>query len=357
MRRIIYIHEQKDWYDFKWDRDRTGLILSKIRYEQGRIRGRTENLNPGMRKEALLNALTAECLASAAIEGDVFAEAEVRSAVARCLNIRYPGMIPGSSAVQGLAGLICDAALKPERKIGIELLQAWHKKLFAVTPAGEWRKEPLSLSYEKGTEILKYECAPHNELKPLMQAFAGWLQTTATDPLIASGVAHLWFLSIHPFMDGNGVLARALSQFLMGRSENGAAIYYSVSKKLQQQKTAYFLELNTAQRGGNDITSWLEWYLEQVLEAVKDYRELQKEVVHAQNLEQQIARKDIKPRQKRIIQRMGEMGQSSFTSSQWAKMAGISQDSAIRDIRQLLNSGLLQKMRAGGRSTKYRIMR
>ena len=357
MRRINYIHENTDWFKFSWDRDRTGLILSKIRYEQGRIRGRTDSLNPVMRKEALINALTAECLATAAIEGELFSEAEVKSAVARSLNIRIPGMIPGSSAAQGLASLVCDACAKTDRKVNSDFFQSWHKKLYLGIPSGEWRKEPLTLEFEDGEISLSYPCPSASEIKSLMQAFSSWLQTTDIEPLIIAGIAQFWILSIHPFADGNGVIARALSQFYLGKSEYGLAVYYSVSKKLFDNKAIYFKELNAAQQGSSDITAWLEWYLEQVLKAVEDYRELQREVVNAQNLEQQISRKEVKPRQKKILQKMGEHGLGSFTSSDWAKLAGVSQDSAIRDIRQLLNSGLVQKLKAGGRSTKYRIMR
>lgn len=357
MRRISYLYEQSDWFNFVWDRDRTGLIIGKIRYEQGRIRGRTENLNPAMKKDALINALTAECLATAAIEGNIYTKAEVKSAVARSLNIRIPGMIPCSSSVQGLASLICDASAKHDRKIGTDFYQTWHKKLFAGIAAGEWRKEPLTVEFIQDEHSISYPCPPPQEIKSLMQSLTSWLNTTEIDPLIASGIAHLWFLSIHPFHDGNGLIARAITQFYTGRSEAGMAVYYSISKRLLDNKTSYFEELNAAQRRNSDITAWLEWYLEQVLEAVKDFRVLQKEVVNAQNLEQQISRKEIKPRQKKILQQMGEMQRNAFTSGEWAKIAGISQDSAIRDIRQLMNSGLIQKMRSGGRSTKYRIMR
>ncbi len=357
MRRIAYLYEQPDWYDFKWNRDKILPLLSKIRYEQGRIRGRTESLNPLMRKEALIHALTAECMSSASIEGEIFTEAEAKSAVARCLNIRIQGMIPCNSLMQGIASVVCDAYARPDRKISGDFFKAWHKKLFPGTPAGEWRNEALKIEYRQQEECLIYPCPEAAEVKTLMNSFTSWLQTTDTDPLIVSGIAHIWFLAIHPFHDGNGMISRAIAQFYTGKSEAGMAVYYSLSQQLLQNKASYFKELNAAQQGNSDITAWLEWYLEQVLEAVNNYRDLQKNVIYAQNLEHQISKKDVKPRQKKILQKLGERGENTFTSAHWAEMAGVSQDSAIRDIRQLLNSGLVQKLRAGGRSTQYRIVR
>lgn len=359
-----FYHESEQWPAFRWNEARVQELLGKVRFRQGQLLGMMEQLEPAEKREAIILALGQEAICSAAIETDEFNLEELKSAVARCLKIRIPGMVPSSGMANGLAKLVTEAARHQDKKYTADLFYAWHSDLFPTSPGhafrfltGKWRNSPLSvISAENDTQRVHFIAPAPDRIGAEMKKLLHWLNhSEGYDDVVRSAIAHLWFLTIHPFEDGNGQMARALTLSMLQRSEGMLPRYYALSARLLEKRSEYFGELEAAQRGNGDITSWLIWFMQNLLQSLDAMPVLQGGIIRQHELSEKMNRESLKPRQKSIIRSLQQAGHAHFTSTLYASAGKISQDTAIRDLRMLMNRGIVQKLPGGGRSTRYKL--
>lgn len=359
-----FYHESEPWPAFRWDEAKVQVLLGKVRFRQGQMLGLMEQLEPAEKREAIILALGQEAAGSAAIEDEEFNPDELKSAIARCLKIRIPGMVPSGGMANGLAKLVTEAARFQDKKFTADLLHTWHNDLFPSSPghvfrflAGKWRTGPLSvISAEKNKQRVHFVAPAPERIAAEMKRFLHWLnQNEGYDEVIRSAIAHLWFLTIHPFEDGNGQIARALTLSMLQRSESMLPRYYAFSARLLEKRSEYFRELESGQRGDGDITAWLTWFLQNLLAAIDATPVLQSGIIRQHELTEKMNRESLRPRQKNILKNLQQGGHNQFTSTVYAAAGSISQDTAIRDLRMLMNRGIVQKLPGGGRSTRYRL--
>ncbi len=358
MRRINYIHQLERWPNFVFDLPKLTNALGRIQFLQGRLHGQMEQLTPELRKQAIINALSAETQASCDIEAAHFDQLEIESAVARSLKIRIPDMVPSGGMAKGAAEMVVQAAAKHDKKLSSEQLCQWHTLLYPSEKGitiGAWRNHPLDIKDPK-TGNIRFAAPNSDLLMGEMKRFIQWInQDFETHPLIKSGIAHLWFLTLHPFEDGNGQLSRAISLSLIAASEAGLPRYHAPSVILLKEKETYFQMLENTQSGNLDITEWLQWYMAIIEKSITDLKLVQAEVITKQKLEEKMEFKGLTINQKQVLRTLSQQETPYFTSADWAAVAGYSKDTALREIRTLLNLRLIQKLSHGGRSTRYRI--
>jgi Fic family protein len=368
MRRIKstrYIYECKDWPRFHWNRERISALLVDVRHRQGRLIGRMEGLGFQLRAEAVLHSLTEEVLKSSEIEGENLDRDQVRSSIARRLGIDIGGLTPADRDVEGVVEMMLDATQKFDRPLTARRLFDWHAALFPTGRSGmskirvgAWRDDrngPMQvISGPIGREHIHYEAPPAARLRDEIKSFLDWFEKDASDDLVLrAGVAHLWFVTIHPFEDGNGRIARAIADMVLARSERSPQRFYSMSAQIRQERKAYYEILETTQKGDLDITRWLEWFLACLGRAFDSAEMILAAVLLKARFWERFAAVSFNDRQRKIVNRMLNGFEGKLTSSKWAKLARTSQDTALRDIEDLVGKRVLAKEAAGGRSTSY----
>jgi len=364
-RRISYIHGLRDWPQFRWDGKALAGHLGSIRHAQGRLIERMEALGIKLREEAALNGLTEEVLKSSEIEGEILDKAQVRSSIARRLGMDIGALKPAERHVEGVVEMMLDATQKYAEPLTRERLFAWHAAMFPTgrsgmskITVGAWRTDvtgPMQvLSGPIGKEKVHYEAPEASRLDEEMQRFINWFNLDdGTDLVLKSAIAHVWFVTIHPFDDGNGRIARAIADLMLARSEQSAQRFYSMSAQIQHERTAYYEILESTQKGDLDITSWLNWFLECLGRAFEHAAEVLGTVLGKARFWQQRASLSFNDRQREVLNRLLDGFEGKLTSSKWATLAKCSQDTALRDIESLIRLGVLTKDAAGGRSTSY----
>jgi Fic family protein len=362
---MTYIHELKDWPRFKWSDERLTEKLAAVRHRQGRLLGRMEGLGFILRNEATLQALTEEVMKSSEIEGEVLDKNQVRSSIARRLGINIGALTPAERDVEGVVDMILDATGKFAEPLTDERLFGWHAALFPTgrsglrkITVGKWRDDatgPMQVvSGPPGRERVHYEAPAAARLTDEMNSFLAWFNADGNmDPVLKAAVAHLWFVTIHPFDDGNGRIARAIADMALARSENSAQRFYSMSSQIRRERDAYYDILETTQKADVDITAWLEWFLGCLDRAFDGAESLLANVLKKAQFWEAHAGKPINERQRKVINRLLDGFEGKLTSSKWAKLTKTSQDTAGRDIDDLVKRGFLTKDAAGGRSTSY----
>jgi len=361
----MYIHQDKAWPSFYWDDKRLSERLASVRHRQGRLIGRMEALGFDLRAEAVLHMLTEDVLKSSEIEGEVLDKEQVRSSVARRLGMDIAGLMPSERHVDGVVEMMLDATQKYDQPLTDERLYDWHAALFPTgrsgmskITVGAWRTDsggPMQVvSGAIGRERVHYEAPPAKRLKKEMKAFLKWLGGNGDmDLVVKSAVAHLWFVTLHPFDDGNGRIARAISDQYLARSEQSASRFYSMSSQIREDRKAYYNILESTQKGGLDITPWLEWYLGCLDRAFDGAEIILSKVMQKANFWQTNRGHTFNDRQTKVLNRLLDGFEGKLTSSKWAKLTKCSQDTALRDINNLLAQGVLVKEEGGGRSTSY----
>ena len=367
---MLYIHELSDWPTFAWSSESLAAPLAAVRHRQGRLIGRMEELGFQLREEAVLRTLTTEVVKSSEIEGSHLNEQQVRSSLARRLGLYVAGLVSADRDVEGVVEMMIDATQNFARLLTAERLFAWHAALFPAGRSGlskiitgAWRTEnsgPMQVvSGPMGREHVHFE-APHaSRIENEMNVFLNWFENSnlMIDPVLKAAIAHLWFVTIHPFEDGNGRIARAIAELALARSEQTAQRFYSMSAQIRLERNAYYDMLEATQKGGLDITNWLAWFLDCLDEAFIGAETILGSVLLKARFWEAHAGGKFNDRQRAIINRLHDGFEGKLTSSKWATLAKCSQDTALRDIDDLLKRGILAKEAAGGRSTSYSLAR
>ena len=361
-----YIHESPEWPKFQWDQTALAERLAAVRHRQGRLIGRMEGLGLKLRAEANLRTLTEEVVKSSEIEGEILNKDQVRSSLARRLGIEIGALTPADRNVEGIVELILDATEKYDELLTAERLFGWHAALFPTGRSGmrkitvaNWRTEaagPMQVvSGPIGRERVHYEAPAASKLDHEMNAFLTWFNGDAegVDPVLKAGIAHLWFVTIHPFEDGNGRIARAIADQQLARSEKSPQRFYSMSAQIRQERNAYYDILEAAQNGDLDITPWLEWFLVCLGRAIDGAETILGSVLLKAKFWKLHEDESFNDRQRKVLNRMLDGFEGKMTSSKWAALAKSSQDTASRDIDDLLTRKILVRDAAGGRSTSY----
>lgn len=362
-----YIHELENWSNFTWRLDQLILPLSEVHFLQGRILGKMEALGFSLQKEAFLETLTLDVLKTSEIEGERLNAEQVRSSIARQLGLEIAGSVPSDRHVDGVVEMMLDATQNFSDPLTPDRLFNWHSALFPTgrsgmypISVGQWRtdkKGPMQVvSGAFGKEKIHFQAPDSYKIEPEMARFLDWFNTNNTlDSVIKAGVAHLWLLTIHPFDDGNGRIARAVTDLLMARSDTSTQRFYSLSAQIQLDRNAYYTILEKTQKGNLDLTEWLQWFLETLIKALKSTDTLLKRVFLKGEFWQKNSPISLNDRQKRMLNKILDGFDGHLTSDKWAKISKCSKDTAIRDLNDLLSKNILQKDEAGGRSTRYRM--
>jgi Fic family protein len=364
-----YIHERTGWPGFRWDHARISSRLVDVRHRQGRLIGRMEGLGFQLRAEATLDSLTEEVLKSSEIEGETLDRDQVRSSIARWLGLDIGGLTPADRDVEGVVEMMLDATQNYSKPLTGRRLFDWQAALFPTgrnamskIKVGAWRddaKGPMQVvSGAIGKERVHYEAPAAGRVRDEMKKFADWFEKDdPTDLVLRAGIAHLWFVTIHPFDDGNGRIARAIADMLLARSEKSPQRFYSMSAQIRQERKAYYEILEATQKGDLDITRWLEWFLECLGRAFERAETILGTVLNKARFWDRFTGVEFNERQRGIVNRLLNGFEGKLTSSKWAKLAKCSQDTGLRDIEDLIDKKVLVKDSAGGRSTSYSLAR
>lgn len=364
----VYIYQQTDWPEFKWDINSVLMPLSVVRHSQGKLFGKMESLGFKLRNEAFLESLTTEVIKTSEIEGQILDLGQVRSSIARRLGMEVSGLVPSDRNVDGVVDMMMDATQNYESGMTADRLFGWHSALFPSGRsglykiiAGKWRDDstgPMQVvSGALGKEKVHYQAPPAGDIGKEMKAFLAWFDRKPEEDLVLkSAIAHLWFVTIHPFEDGNGRIARALAEMLLARSDGTSRRFYSMSSQIRAVRKEYYTILEKTQKGTLDITEWLVWYLKCLEDALKSSDKILSKVLSKHRFWTKFASETFNARQILLINKLQDNFRGKLTTSTWAKIAGCSQDTALRDIQDLLNKNILTKDPAGGRSTSYSLI-
>ncbi|MFI4956782.1 MAG: Fic family protein [Gammaproteobacteria bacterium] len=360
-----YIHELEDWPHFKWDPTVVLPLLAKVGYQQGLLQGTVQALGFSQQGLASLDALTLETVRTSEIEGDILDLASVRSSIAHRLNLNMGGFKPNTDKhIEGVVSMILDATQGYRLPLTAERLKHWQSLLFLNSKSivrvhtGAWRNDeygPMQVvSGPIGRERVHFEAPSADRLEKEMDAFIHWIAEEQNgDPVLKAAIAHLWFVTIHPFEDGNGRVGRAITEYLLARSENSALRFYSLSAQIRTEKNCYYDSLERTQKGSLDITVWLVWFLNCMLHVFEESQKTISLCVYKNHFWEDHANAPINVRQKLMINKLIDGFKGKLTTRKWGIICKCSHDTALRDIQGLLELGILQRDSAGGRSTCY----
>lgn len=363
----MYLYQQPAWPAFTWQPAQLETLLGTVRHQQGRVLGHMQALGFAVQAEAMLHTLTLDVLKTSEIEGELLPADQVRSSLARRLGLPVAGLVPAERRVEGVVEVLLDATQGFAQPLTDERLFGWQAALFPTGRSGlqrimvgAWRtgeKGPMQVvSGAVSREKVHFEAPDASQVPAEMVRFLAWFNAPATsDAVLKAGVAHLWFVTIHPFEDGNGRLARALTDLLLARADATAQRFYSLSAQLRLERPAYYAQLEAAQRGGLDITDWLVWFVGCLGRALAATEHTLAQVLAKARFWEQHAAYPFNARQQRLLNQLLDGFEGKLTSSKWAAIAKCSPDTALRDIQALLDQGILVREAAGGRSTSYRL--
>jgi Fic family protein len=363
----MYIYERSGWPHFLWDRAALCDLLAEVRYKQGRLLGRMDAVGFQLREEAMLEALTQDVLKTSEIEGEKLDTMQVRSSIAKRLGIDIGATPQIDRHVEGIVEIMIDATRHYNVPLTKDRLFGWHAALFPTgrsgfhpITVGGWRTQASGVmqvvSGPYGREKVHYEAPTYDRLEKEISRFITWVnESTETEEIIKSSIAHFWFVTIHPFEDGNGRIARAIADMLLARSENSKQRFYSMSAQIQKERNSYYNVLENCQKGSLDITLWIEWFLNCMKRAIEASDQILEKVLTKARFWRVHSGEVFNERQRSIINRLLDGFKGKLNSSKWATLTKCSQDTALRDINDLLQRQILIKEKAGGRSTSYQL--
>lgn len=361
----MYIYQRRGWPGFHWNQDRLINPLANLRHKQGKLIGHMAALGFPLRSEAMLQTLTLDVLKSNEIEGEILNPEQVRSSIARRLGIDTFGLVPVDRDVEGVVDVLFDATQNFTDYLTKDRLFNWHSALFPTGRSGmfkitvaDWRTHdtgPMQVvSGPMGKERVHFQAPDASVLDHEMALFMDWFnRDEPIDPVIKAAIAHLWFVTIHPFDDGNGRMARTIADMQLARADRSAQRFYSMSAQIRKERNAYYDALERTQRGDLDITDWLGWFLGCLDRALSATEETLVSVLKKARYWEWLATKTLNERQRLLLNKLLDGFTGKLTTSKWAKIAKCSQDTALRDIQQLVEQSVLVKENAGGRSTSY----
>ena len=363
-----YIHDRSEWPNFRWRHDELTDLLAEIRYQQGLLLGRMSDIGFDLKQQATLNALTDTVVKTSEIEGEVLNVDAVRSSVASRLGIDIGGYVPTHRDVDGIVDIMVDATGHFREPLTKDRLFVWHAQLFPYgwgssgrMIVGAWRNAETGpmrvVSGFMGHERVHFEAPSADRLESEMGAFLRWFNASEElDDVLKAALAHLWFVTIHPFADGNGRIARAIADMALARSDGMAQRFYSMNGQIRREREDYYQMLETTQKGDLDVTSWLVWFLECLGRAIEAAHETVASTIMKVKYWDTIADVPLNERQYKVLRRVVNGFEGKLTSAKWAKMTKSSQDTALRDITDLMEKGVLERGPAGGRSTSYTLV-
>jgi len=357
-----YIHQLEEWPHFHWDTERLSVLLTTIRNKQGRVVGRMESLGFDLRSEAILNTLTLNILKSNEIEGEILNRDQVRSSLARHLGLEVAGLVPSDRHIDGVVEMMLDATQHFQFPLNDDRLFGWHTCMFPsgrsgmyTITTGNWRKGPMYVvSGRLDKEEVHFEGPAAQIVDEEMNKFFKWFnEAQPIDPVIKAAIAHLWFLTVHPFDDGNGRIARAITDLQLARADGTSQRFYSMSAQIQKERNAYYRILEMTQRGTLDITAWLEWFLQCLDRSLSGTDATLNSVLAKARFWEQHAHTKLNERQHMMLNKLLDGFEGKLNTAKWARIAKCSHDTALRDIQDLIDKDVLEKEEAGGRSTSY----
>lgn len=363
----MYIYNNQDWPIFKWNSDKLLPLLSYVRNKQGKLIGKMVSLGFELRNEANLEILTQEIIKSTEIEGEVLNKEQVRSSIARRLGLEISGLVYSDRNVDGIVDLMIDATKNFDQELNKERLFSWHASLFPTGKSGmykiitgNWRNDstgPMQVvSGVIGKEKLHYQAPPAVQLENEMRIFFDWFNLEQNiDLVLKSAIAHLWFVTLHPFEDGNGRISRALSDMLLARSDEQSYRFYSMSAQIRKERNSYYDILEKTQKSGLDITNWLEWFLNCLLHSILNSEKLLEKIINKHLFWLKNTKVNINDRQRKILNMLLDDFEGVLNTTKWAKIVKCSQDTALRDIQDLTEKGILTIGEKRGRSTNYEL--
>lgn len=362
-----YIWQASDWPNWRYDLTALAQSLADVSRAQGLLAGRLADVGMGLRVQASLSALTEDVVNTSEIEGEQLNVASVRSSIARRLGVDIGALAPVDRHVEGVVEMVLDATANSNAPVSRDRLFGWHAALFPTgysglvrINVGGWRDDatgPMQVvSGPLGRQRVHFEAPPADRLRAETDHFINWANSASNEPpLIKAGLAHLWFVTLHPFADGNGRIARAVGDLFLARADGSSERFYSLSAQIQRERKAYYDILERTQKQSLDVTEWLAWFLENLHRAVDQAQHTLDAVLAKTRFWQRWATMPLNERQVKLINRLLDGFEGKLTSSKWAAIAKCSPDTALRDITELLARGVLRKSDAGGRSTSYEL--
>ncbi len=362
----FYIYQLQGWPSFTWNAEKINGLLTGVRHQQGKLLGRMENLGFALQYEATLQTLTLDVLKSSEIEGELLDAEQVRSSIARRLGMDIAGLVTADRHIEGVVEMMLDATQHFDKPLTEERLFGWHAALFPTGRSGlhkivvgAWRDnlphDPMQVvSGAMSKETIHYEAPAAELLRDEMNKFLQWFnETTTTDTVIKAAIAHVWLVTIHPFDDGNGRIARAVADMQLARADGAVQRFYSMSAQIRKERNAYYTILEKTQRGNLDITAWLQWFLECLSRALNASEEILALIFKKAAFWKANEKTIFNSRQVLLLNKLTENFEGKLTTSKWAKIAKCSHDTALRDINDLIEKKVLVKEEGGGRSSSY----
>lgn len=360
-----YIYQYEQWPTFTWDEKEINVLLGKVRHLQGRIFGQMNALGFTVKEEKILYTLTLDVLKSSEIEGEILNYEQVRSSIARRLGIEHLGLTHTDRYVEGVVEMMLDATQHYNKTLNEERLFAWHASLFPTGRSGMQRIETgcyrtgemQVVSGAMGKEKVHFHAPEPEKVKGEMDVFLAWLNTeTKIDAVIKVAIAHFWFIIIHPFDDGNGRIARAISDLLLAQSEDSAQRFYSLSSQILIERKVYYEVLQKVQYSSGDITKWIVWFLECMFRALNATETTMQQILQKTDFWDKHKTTALNSRQTLMLNKLLDGFDGKLKSSKWAKITKCSTDTALRDIKDLIDKGILRQEISGGRSTNYELV-
>ncbi len=362
--RPVYIWQHLTWADFTWNNDELISLLSEVRNLEGKIQGLMGGLGFDVRNKASLDVMTEDVLRSSEIEGVILDSNRVRSSIARHLGIESEGLPEPDHYTEGVVQVMLDAVRNSENPLTHERLFGWHSALFPTGRSGMYKitvgayrvgEEPMRVvSGAMGRERVHYEAPASADVPKMMDDFLTWVNDdNHIDPVLKAAVAHLWFVAIHPFDDGNGRITRTITDMLLAKADGMPHRFYSMSAEIMKTRKSYYEALEKTTTGNLDITLWLDWFLKAMKNAILHSEEVVRRIVRKSSFWERHREVSMSERQVKMINRLWDGFEGKLTSSKWAKITKTSPATALRDITDLLDKGVLVVSEDGGRSTNY----
>jgi Fic family protein len=359
----MYLHQLKNWPNFTWNTDEISSLLGAVRHKQGKILGQMQALGFSQLEENMLVALTMDVLKTSEIEGEFLHADQVRSSIARRLGIEIAGAVVAERHVEGVVEMLLDATQNYNKPLTEERLFDWHASLFPTGRSGmfkiktaTWRDGAMQVtSGAMGREIIHFEAPNAEKIPNEMTVFLNWIQDEhRLDPVIKAALAHLWFITIHPFDDGNGRIARAITDMLLAQADESKQRFYSMSAQIQIERNKYYSLLESTQKGDLDCTEWIQWFLECLLRSMKQTDETISKSIARTKFWENNKTTEFNMRQQKIVHLLLDDFFGNLNVSKYAKITKTSTDTALRDLQDLIKKDVLEQQ-GSGRSTSYKI--